>query len=85
MSLMADRISAYEDYVSIEEQIKDLENRFKYKELLTIQDLRDVFGWSRTTAYAKIEEGIFIPFGDVPKDAKRIPKKIVFAYYRSLF
>jgi len=72
-------------FVSLDKQMKELEEEYKYKTLLSVSDLRNIFGWSRSTAYAKIDEGVFIPFGDLPADSRKIPKKVVFAYFKSLY
>lgn len=73
------------EYVSLDSQLKELDEKYKYKTLLSVRDLRDIFGWSKTEVYRKIDSGVFDLYGDVPKDAKKIPKNIVFSYFRSLF
>lgn len=74
-----------EKFLSLEQQLGELEDVYRYKTFLSVADLRNIFGWSKTTAYSKIAEGVFIPFGDVPKDAKKVHKRIVFQYFKSLF
>jgi len=72
-------------YITLDEQVKELEERYRFKTLLSVRDLMNIFGWSKTEAYRKIDEGIFSAFGEVPEGAKKIPKRIVVAYFRSLY
>ncbi|MGE4487111.1 MAG: hypothetical protein AB7C95_04695 [Synergistaceae bacterium] len=72
-------------YVSREDQMEELKRSYKYKTMLSVRDLQNIFGWSKSDAYRKIKEGVFIPFGDIPEGSKKIHKKIVFKYFDSLF
>jgi len=76
--------------ITLEQQISDLSHKYRFKTLLGVRDICNILDWSRKTFYSRHAEGVFHEYGDIPEtpDGKRgikIPKQIVFAYFKTLY
>jgi len=74
-------------YLTVEQQIERLRDKYKHRTMLRTHEICAIFGWNRVSFYRKYDE--FARFGDIPvpagKKFKAIHKEIVFAYYCNLY
>jgi len=76
-------------YVSLKDQMEDLEQRYRFKHLLQVRDICNIMGISRSEFHRKYNEGFFHEMGEMPeskdKKGRRVPKLVLFSYLRSQY